>query len=171
MNSPLVLGAIALSFHRAVAAVTQHVLEAHGHRVTAVEAPHEELFRRQAAGEVDVLVSAWLPTSHGTYLAAYREQVHVLSPHYDPCCLWAVPPYVPAEELGEVAELTRPTVAARMTRTIDGVNAGAGISRFSARMVAAYGLDRIGYRFVPGTESGFIASVERGLARHPEHLP
>ncbi|MFJ9953228.1 glycine betaine ABC transporter substrate-binding protein [Kitasatospora sp. NPDC091207] len=162
--TPLTLGTIALSFHRAAAAVTQRVLEAHGHRVRVIEAPHEELFHRQARGEIDVLVCAWLPSSHSTYLSSYRDQVRVLAPYYTPYCLWAVPPYVPATVAG-VADLARPEVAARMTRTVGGINAGAGISRFSTDMIGAYGLDRAGYRFTPGTEAGFLTRVERGIAR------
>ncbi|MFI5649024.1 glycine betaine ABC transporter substrate-binding protein [Kitasatospora sp. NPDC051705] len=163
---PLTVGSIALSFHRGTAALVRRVLEAHGHPVSVVEAPHEELFRRQSAGEIDILVSAWLPSSHDEYLAGHRDEVTVLAPHYEPYCLWAVPPYVPAAEVAEVGDLARPEVAERMTRVIDGVNPGAGISRFSARMVADYGLDRAGYRFTPGDEAGFVARVERGLARH-----
>ncbi|MFI9269844.1 glycine betaine ABC transporter substrate-binding protein [Kitasatospora sp. NPDC052896] len=167
MHSPgpaITVGNIALSFHRAAAAVTRRVLEAHGHQVNGIEAPHEQLFRLQAAGEVDVLVSAWLPSSHDTYLSGYRDRVQVLAPHYHPYCVWAVPPYVPAEAVREVADLTRPEVVDRMTLAIDGINPGAGISRFSARMVTEYGLDRFGYTFTPGTESGFITRVERGIA-------
>lgn len=161
---PLTVGNIALSFHRAAAAVTRRLLEAHGHRVTSIEAPHEQLFELQAAGQVDVLVSAWLPSSHDAYLAPYRDEVRVLAPHYQPYCLWTVPPYVPAELVSEVADLTRQDVAERMTLAIDGINPGAGISRFSARMVAEYGLDKAGYTFNPGTEPGFIARVEQGIA-------
>lgn len=162
--APLTVGTIALSFHRGAAAVVRRVLEAFGHPVSVVEAAHEELFRRQATGEIDVLVSAWLPSSHEIYLTGRRDEVRVLSPHYEPYCVWALPPYVPAEVVAEVADLARPGVAARMTRVIDGINPGAGISRFSARMVVEYGLDRVGYRFEPGTEAAFTDRVERGLA-------
>ncbi|GGT09231.1 glycine betaine ABC transporter substrate-binding protein [Streptomyces griseoviridis] len=62
------MGSTALSFHRA-AAVTRRVLKAHGHRVNSGEAPHERVFRRQEDGDVDVLVSAWPPFSHDTYLS------------------------------------------------------------------------------------------------------
>ncbi|WP_269857014.1 glycine betaine ABC transporter substrate-binding protein [Streptomyces sp. RPT161] len=160
----LTVGNIALSFHRAAAAVTRRVLEAHGHRVRGLEAPHEQLFHLQQTGEVDVLVSAWLPSSHDAYLAPYRDQAVVLAPQYEPYCVWAVPPYVPAELVGEVADLARPEVAARMTLAIDGINPGAGISRFSTHIVSEYGLDRVGYTFTPGTEPAFIARVEQGIA-------
>ncbi|MEW1616542.1 MULTISPECIES: glycine betaine ABC transporter substrate-binding protein [unclassified Streptomyces] len=160
----LTLGNVALSFHRATAAVVRRVLEGAGHEVLVVEAPHEELFARQAAGGIDVLVSAWLPASHGAYLARYDRDVEVLEPHYTPYCLWAVPPYVPSEAVAGVADLTRPDVAARMTPVIDGINPGAGISRFSAHMITEYGLDAAGYTFRPGTEQSFISRVERGIA-------
>lgn len=160
----LTVGNIALSFHRATAAVVRRILEAHGHTVRTIEAPHEEMFARQAAGRADVLVSAWLPDSHDTYLNPYRDQVRVLSPTYSPYCVWAVPPYIPENVVGEVADLARPEVAARMKRAIGGINPGAGISRFSARMIGEYGLDELGYSFTPGTESGFIDQVERGIA-------
>ncbi|MFH9353833.1 glycine betaine ABC transporter substrate-binding protein [Kitasatospora sp. NPDC017646] len=162
---PLTVGTIALSFHRGTAAVVRRVLEACGHPVSVVEAPHEELFRRQATGEIDLLVSAWLPSSHEKYLTGHRDEVTVLAPHYEPYCVWTVPPYVPATEVAAVSDLARPDVAERMTHVIDGINPGAGISRFSARVVADYGLDRVGYRFAPGDEAGFIARVERGVAR------
>ncbi|MFC9286017.1 glycine betaine ABC transporter substrate-binding protein [Streptomyces sp. NPDC057052] len=163
-ESTVTVGNIALSFHRAVAAVTRRVLEAHGHRVKSAEAPHEQLFRLQEEGSIDVLVSAWLPSSHDTYLSRYSDQVQVLTPHYHPYCVWAVPPHVSDEEVQEVADLARPEIAARMTTAVDGINAGAGISRFSARMVREYGLDRLGYTFTPGSESGFVSRVERGIA-------
>lgn len=162
--SALTVGNIALSFHRAAAAVVRRVLEAHGHQVISVEASHEKLFELQRAGRVDVLVSAWLPSSHDTYLGPYRDHVHVLAPHYRPFCVWALPPYVPSKAVEEVADLARPEVAERMTLTIDGINRGAGISRFSARIVTEYGLDQVGYTFRPGTEADFSARVERGIA-------
>ncbi|MEU3859644.1 glycine betaine ABC transporter substrate-binding protein [Streptomyces sp. NPDC028722] len=163
-ESTVTVGNIALSFHRAVAAVTRRVLEAHGHRVHSVEAPHERLFRLQEEGAIDVLVSAWLPSSHDTFLSPYRDRVRVLRAQYQPYCVWAVPPWVPAEMVREVADLARPGLLERMTTAIDGINPGAGISRFSARVVGEYGLDRVGYTFRPGTEAGFLSRVEHGLA-------
>ncbi|MCM2425008.1 glycine betaine ABC transporter substrate-binding protein [Streptomyces sp. RKAG337] len=160
----LTVGNISLSFHRAAAAVTQRILEDAGHEVRTIEAPHQQLFALQALGEIDVLVSAWLPSSHGEYLAGYRDDVHVLGPHYEPYCIWAVPSYVPVDAVSEVADLARSDVATRMTRTIDGINPGAGISRFSAAMVKEYGLDRHRYTFQPGTEHTFVNRVERGIA-------
>lgn len=136
-SDPIIAGNIALSFHRAAAGVTRRVLESHGHRVKSIEAEHEELFDLLSKGEVDVLVSAWLPSSHGRYLSGYREPARVLRPHCQPCCVGAVPPYVPVDEVGEVSDLARSGIAEHMTKATEGINPGAGISRFSATMVGA----------------------------------
>ncbi|MFN4764729.1 glycine betaine ABC transporter substrate-binding protein, partial [Gillisia sp. Q332] len=69
MNMPLRVGHIDLSFHDASAIEVENVLRRHGHAVERSAAPHEEMFRRLGRGDVDVLVSAWLPSSHGGYLA------------------------------------------------------------------------------------------------------
>lgn len=123
-SDPIIVGNIALSFHRAAADVTRRVV----------------------------------------YLSGYRDRVRVLRPHSQPYRLWAVPPYVPVDEVGEVSDLARPGIAERMTKAVDGINPGAGISRFSVTMVGAYGLDRAGYTSAHGDEEGFTARVDRGVA-------
>lgn len=145
--------------------MVNRILELHGHHVITIEGAYEELFRLQAAGEVDVLVSAWLPNSHGRFLAPYREQVRVLTPHYRPYCIWAVPSYVPEDQVAQVSDLIRPDVLAKMTRFVDGINIGAGISRFSIQVIDKYGLGARGYQFVPGDEQSFTARVDRGIVQ------
>jgi glycine betaine/proline transport system substrate-binding protein len=63
MTRPIRVGHIDLSFHDAAAREVERILRARGHRIERSAAPHEEMFRRM--GEGDVLVSAWLPSSHG----------------------------------------------------------------------------------------------------------
>ncbi len=70
--------------------------------MNSVEAPHQQLFHLQDEGRLDILVSAWLPSSHGTYLSLTGTG-SVLAPQYRPYCIWAVPSYVPEEQVGEVA--------------------------------------------------------------------
>ena len=55
--------------------------------------------------------------------------------------------------LPEVADLLREPALERMERLIQGINPGAGISRFSAAMVVEYGLGAAGYEFRTGTEA------------------
>ncbi|QNI10016.1 glycine betaine ABC transporter substrate-binding protein [Mycobacterium kubicae] len=153
MSEPVRVGHIDLSFHDAAAHEVENVLVAHGHRIERSAAPHEDMFRRLGSGEVDVLVAAWLPDSHGAYLAPFREQVREVAVLYEPYCLWGVPDYVPVQAVAEVADLLRAPALQHMERLIQGINPGAGISRFSTAIVSQYGLHAAGYRFETGTQA------------------
>lgn len=153
MTRPIRVGHIDLSFHDAAAREVERILIARGHRIERSAAPHEEMFRRMGDGEVDVLVSAWLPASHGAYLAPFVDEVRKVTVLYEPYCIWGVPDYVPEESVAEVADLLREPALERMERLIQGINPGAGISRFSAAMVVQYGLGAAGYEFRTGGEA------------------
>lgn len=163
MSRAIRVGHVDLSFHDAAAREVERVLAAHGHGVERSAAPHEEMFRRLGRAEVDILVSAWLPASHGAYLAPYENDVRKLTVLYEPYCIWGVPDYVPATDVGEVADLLREPALSRMERLIQGINPGAGISRFSKAIVERYGLEEAGYVFRTGSEEDcfgrFIAAV------------
>lgn len=150
---PIRVGHIALSFHDASARQVEQVLEAHGHGVERSAASHEEMFRRLGAGDVDMLVSAWLPSSHGRYLAPIEDRVRKVTILYEPYCIWGVPEHVPEEAVASVADLLKSPASERMERLIQGINPGAGISRFSAAIVERYGLADAGYHFRSGTEA------------------
>lgn len=152
MNAPIRVGHIDLSFHDAASRIVEQVLGEHGHIVERSTAPHEEMFRRLGRKEVDMLVSAWLPASHGSYFAPIEHEVTKLSILYTPYCIWGVPDYVPEEDVGCVADLLREPALGRMERLIQGINPGAGISRFSQAIVEQYELGRAGYEFRTGTE-------------------
>jgi glycine betaine/proline transport system substrate-binding protein len=166
MKPVIRLGNIDLSFHAASAAVVQRILERHGYEVISSTSPHETMFLRYGAREVDMLVSAWLPASHGGYLAPHAAHTRMLGVLYQPYCIWGVPDYVPAKQVASVADLARPEIASRMSHLIQGINPGAGISRFSRAIVEQYGLGELGYHFENGSEADcftrFENSVERG---------
>lgn len=164
MSTTLRLGHIDLSFHAASAGVVQAILQDHGHEVLTSTAPHEEMFRRMGRGEIDMLVSAWLPASHATYLAPFAREVRKIAVLYRPYCLWGVPDYVPQAEIASVSDLLKPVALERMERRIQGINPGAGISRFSKAMVDQYGLAAAGYHFEPGTEEACFGTFEKAVA-------
>ncbi|NWD73515.1 glycine betaine ABC transporter substrate-binding protein [Pseudomonas gingeri] len=179
MNKPIRLGYINLSFHQASAAVVQAILEREGHEVVVSAFAHEEMFRRFGEGEVDFLVSAWLPDSHGAYLKPLADATRKLGVLYQPYCIWGVPDYVPESAVSEIADLLKPDVLARMDRTLQGINPGAGISRFSQSMVQAYGLSTAGYHFQPGSEAACFDGYEQAVSEerwlvvplwHPQYL-
>jgi glycine betaine/proline transport system substrate-binding protein len=179
MSTAIRVGHIDLSFHDASAREVERILDAHGHEVRRSAAPHEEMFRRLGAGAVDMLVSAWLPASHGGYLAPIEDQVREVTVLYEPYCIWGVPDFVPDSDVASVADLLRPPALDRMERLIQGINPGAGISRFSAQMVEAYDLGSAGYHFRPGTEAECFDRFEVGVREgrwlivplwHPQYL-
>ncbi|WNW12761.1 glycine betaine ABC transporter substrate-binding protein [Pseudomonas sp. DTU_2021_1001937_2_SI_NGA_ILE_001] len=173
------LGHIDLSFHAASAALVHRVLERYGYEVEVRAAPHEAMFKLFGERQIDLLVSAWLPASHGAYLAACEVPYTCLTVLYQPYCIWGVPDYISVEDVASVADLLKRDVAALMNRRIQGINPGAGISRFSKAMVRAYGLDSLGYYFADGTEADCFNRFEASYARnewfvvplwHPQYL-
>ena len=153
MHDALRVGHIDLSFHDASAREVERILQAHGNRIERSAAPHEEMFERMARGDIDVLVSAWLPSSHGAYLAPFEDQVRKVTILYEPYCIWGVPDYVPQEAVSDISDLLHEPALSRMERLIQGINPGAGISRFSQAIVESYGLSRAGYHFRTGSEA------------------
>ncbi len=150
MSTPLVVGQIALSFHKAAAAVLCELLTKTGHEVDVKEAPHEDMYAMQKAGEVDLVVSAWLPASHGTYIEPYADDLLKLSVIYNPYCIWGISDRAP-QHIRSVADLADPQVAKLFRKRIQGIGPGAGISRFSRQMVEDYGLAAAGFHFENGT--------------------
>jgi len=152
MSNLIKLGHIGLTFHEAAALQVKNILVKHGHDVELISAPHEEMFQLLAAGDIDLLCAAWLPDSHGGYLESLQTETTKLTVLYEPFCIWGVPDYVPVEDVEEVSDLLKPDIAAKMERLIQGINPGAGISRFSKTMINEYGLAELGYHFNPGSE-------------------
>ena len=161
---PLVIGQIGLSFHVASAAVVRCVLADGGVAHTVAEHPHEQMFGLLARGQVDMVVSAWLPGSHGAYLAPIEDDVVKLGVLYEPRAIWGVPDYVPIEEAASLQDLAKPHVALRMDKLIQGIGPGAGISRFSREIVARHRLDEHGYEFRNGTLDDCVGAFERAVA-------
>ena len=161
---PLVLGQVGLSFHVASAGAVRCVLADGGVAHTVVEHPHERMFDLFAKGQVDMLVSAWLPGSHGAYMAPIEEEVVKLGVLYEPRAIWGVPDYVPIDELASLQDLAKPHVARRMDKLIQGIGPGAGISRFSREIVARHRLGEHGYEFRNGTLDDCVGAFERAVA-------
>ncbi|GBQ91334.1 proline/glycine betaine ABC transporter substrate-binding periplasmic protein [Acetobacter nitrogenifigens DSM 23921 = NBRC 105050] len=164
MSRAIRVGHIDLSFHDASAREVESVLERHGHRIERLAAPHEEMFKIFGRGEIDMLVSAWLPASHGAYFAPFEDDAIKVTILYTPYCIWGVPDYVPENAVGSIHDLLGPLAMGRMEKLIQGINPGAGISRFSHRIVEEYGLGAAGYHFETGTEDQCFGRFEAAVA-------
>ena len=167
MSKQISLGVTDLSFHRVTASLVTHILNDMGFAVERFYAPHQDNFAQLKSGKVDLLTSAWLPSSHGIYKQDVESVMPVieLGLHYQPYALWGVPDYVPAQAVTEVADLLKPEVLAKMNKDIQGINPGAGITRFSIQMLEDYGLAKAGYRFHTGSEEDCFGAFERAVAK------
>ncbi len=162
-SRPIKVGHIGLSFHDAAAEQVELVLRSHGHEIERSAAPHKEMFARLGRGEVDLLVAAWLPWSHGGYYEPIADRVRRLTVLYEPYPIWAVPDYVPAE-VASIEDLLREPALSRMERLIQGMAPGAGISEMSPRAVKEYGLAAEGYHFENGSEDDCIGRMVDAIA-------
>ncbi len=165
MLKKVTIGVTDLSFHHVAASFVTHALQGMGFEVGRVYAPHEENFKQLKAGSIDMLASAWLPSSHGVYKADVEETSPLieLGLHYEPYALWGVPDYISVADVAEVSDLLKSGVIEKMKPTIQGINAGAGISRFSLQMIEEYGLNEAGYRFLTGTEEDCFGTFEQAV--------
>jgi glycine betaine/proline transport system substrate-binding protein len=163
----VVMGQIGLSFYAVTAGVVHEVLERLGHRVETRTGSHAQIFPQLGAGEVDLLVAAWLPHGHAVYWEKYGNRSDALAVLYQGARFdWMVPAYVPVSEVGSVADLTRPEVRARMVRTIQGTGRDSGNMMLSAEVMNAYRLEEAGYALVPGNLAQFHGAYERGIAEN-----
>ncbi|CAM2996526.1 glycine betaine ABC transporter substrate-binding protein [Vibrio rarus] len=167
MSEVINLGVTDLSFHRVTASLVFHVLSDMGFTVERKYSAHQDNFARLKSGEIDLLASAWLPSSHGIYKADVETVIPVLELglHYEPYALWGVPDYVPQEMVAQISDLTKPEVVSRMNKHIQGINPGAGITRFSIQMMKDYQLTQAGYEFSSGTEEACFAAFEQAVSK------
>jgi glycine betaine/proline transport system substrate-binding protein len=173
------VGNIALSFHAAAAGVVKATLERWGHATAECEAPHEEMFAMLGRGEVDMLVTAWLPASHGRYFDPLEHDLLKLGLLYRPYCIWGVPDYVSPSRVGGIEDLARPEIAKSFLKRVQGIGEGAGISRFSRAILREYALDVRGFHFENGTLADCANAFEDAVAKgencvvplwHPQFL-
>lgn len=162
------LGVTNLSFHIATAGIVALVLKGMGFEVERTYALHEENFERLRNGDIDMVTSAWLPSSHGIYKTRVDEQsvTRELGLHYEPYALWGVPHFVPASEISSIDDLLKPHVMALMQKEIQGIGVGAGITRFSLKIMDEYGLSVAGYSFRTGSQADFITAFEKLVEEH-----
>jgi len=160
------MGQISLSFYAVTGGVVQEVLERLGHTVEVTTGTHGQIFPRLGAGEVDLLVAAWLPHGHGVYWKQYGDRAEQIAVLYDGARFeWTVPQYVPAALVASIEDLTKPEVVARMERRIQGTGRDSGNMMVSAEVVKAYGLDAAGYELVPGTVAQFHQHYDHAIAQ------
>ncbi|TVR83210.1 MAG: glycine betaine ABC transporter substrate-binding protein [Rhodospirillales bacterium] len=117
-----------------------------------------------ARGDLDFMMMSWLPSTHQDYM----EQVgtDVFSPgilYTDARLGWAIPDYIPEDELSSIEDLNKPEVRQQLGGRIQGIDPGAGLMRLSLQTIDDYGLD---YELVSASGAGMTAALDRAIRRN-----
>ena len=110
-----------------------------GYTVEAVPVSNAVVMGALASGDADVSVTAWLPVTHGDFLAKFKDKVDVLGTVTDGARLGlAVPDYVPLKSIEEIEANSE-----RFQNRIIGIDPGAGIMKLTEKLLKDYKLDKM----------------------------
>ena len=115
---------------------------------------------------MDLLCASWLPNAHKEYWDRYKDNLTELSTLYTGAqFFWAVPSYVPENEVSSVEDLVRDEVAVMMEKTITAVGPGSGLAVASRKMMDDYGIERAGYRLTVTDQPGWVSALEDAIGQ------
>lgn len=145
----------------AVANVTKYVMEVKLQQpVQFVQADIGIQFQGVARGDVDLMVGGWLPVTHASYYARYKNDLDDVGIIYTGGKNgWAVPSYVPESQLSSIADLSKPDVVSKLNGTIQGIEPGGGLMQASEKALKDYNLSA--YTLQSSSEAGMLASLSR----------
>ncbi|MCF1182522.1 glycine betaine ABC transporter substrate-binding protein [Marichromatium gracile] len=119
--------------------VVKVVLEDLGYEVDITPVSAAAMWEAVATGDVDGIISAWLPVTQHHYQEKAGDDVIDLGPNIEGARIGlVVPSYV---EIDSIAELN--SIAERLDNEIIGIDPGAGVMSKTEQALEAYGLDDI----------------------------
>lgn len=159
------IGWTAWSDAEAITRITKQILENRMHEKVKLQLLDIALqYNGVARGDIDMMLMAWLPTTHADYWAKVKDKVDDLGVLYRGASLgWVVPDYVPKSELGSIADLKKSAVRDKLDGKIQGIDPGAGLMRLSKKAIKDYGLS--GYDLVSSSGAGMTAALKRAIIR------
>ncbi len=114
-------------------------------------------------GQIDLMLMAWLPSTHKGYWEQVKGDVEDLGPLYTGAKLgWAVPDEVPVSELRSIEDLKKPQVRDKLAGRIQGIDAGSGLMKLSEAALKTYGLD---YRLQTASDAAMVSALDRAIQR------
>ena len=133
------------------------VLEKAGYEVEILPVAAAAMWQAVGSGDVDGMVSAWLPVTHGDYLKRMAKGVEDLGPNVSGAKVgWAVPSYVTIDSVEQVN-----ANADKFNGKVIGIDPGAGLMRLSEETFEAYGLDDM--ELIEGSGATMTASLSSAI--------
>lgn len=128
-----------------------------GYEVEILPVAAAAMWQGVGSGDVDAMVTAWLPITHGDYLKKVADKVEDLGPlATDAKVGWVVPQYVSIDSIDELK-----ANAAKFDNKIIGIDPGAGLMKMSEDTIKAYGLD--GMELVEGSGATMTAALSDAI--------
>jgi glycine betaine/proline transport system substrate-binding protein len=157
----LTLGNIGWDEDVAVNSVVQALLhDKYGYTVNQKLADAGILYQGVASGSLDAFLDTWLPKTHATYWARYRNMVVKLPPWYKGVANLglAVPDYVKVQSIADLN-----TYRSQFGGTITGIEPGAGEMRIvETKVVPGYELH---YTVLASSTAAMLAALRAAIQR------
>jgi glycine betaine/proline transport system substrate-binding protein len=159
------IGWTAWSDAEAVTNIAKQVIEQKlGYKVELVMTDIGLQYQGVAKGQLDVMLMAWLPTTHKSYWDKLSGEVVDMGVLYDNAKLgWAVPAYVPEKQLGSIADMNKPEVQKLLKNQVQGIDPGAGLMKASENALKSYKLDS--YKLLTGSDAAMVIALDRAIKR------
>ncbi|MCW7754098.1 glycine betaine ABC transporter substrate-binding protein [Desulfobotulus sp. H1] len=147
------------------AAASTHVVKAvlqekMGYNVEILPVAAAAMWQAVATGNVDGMVTGWLPATHADYYNSFQNRIEDLGPIVGGAKLgWAVPSYVTIDSIEEINEH-----AAKFKNRIVGIDPGAGLMRLSEQAMKDYKLNRL--QLVEGSGATMTAALSTAIRRN-----
>jgi glycine betaine/proline transport system substrate-binding protein len=107
-----------------------------------------------ATGKLDMILSAWLPVTHGEYWTKNKDKVTDYGPNFKDAKIGLiVPEYVKANSVADLK------TDESFKKKIVGIDAGSGVMIKTDQAIKDYGLD--GYKLQASSGAGMIAELTR----------
>lgn len=124
-----------------------------GYEVGMTSVSSAAMWQGLAQGDIDAMVAAWLPVTHGDHFEALGDKLIDLGPNLDETRIGlVVPTYVEIDSIEEMNE-----AADKFDGRIIGIDPGAGVMNKTEEAVEAYGLDNI--EIVEGSGATMTAAL------------
>ncbi len=133
--------------------VAKAALEQLGYEVEILPVAAAAMWQAVSTGDVDGMVTAWLPVTHADYLAKVKDKVEDLGPIVGGARLgWAVPTYVTIDSMAELNDNVD-----KFDGKVIGIDPGAGLMRLSEQAMKDYALDK--FQLMEGSGATMTAAL------------
>ena len=140
--------------------VAKEALEQMGYDVEILPVAAAAMWQAVGTGDVDGMVTAWLPVTHADYMERVKDKVEDLGPIVGGAKLgWAVPTYV---TIDSIAELN--ANADKFNGRVIGIDPGAGLMGLSEKAMEEYNLADM--ELIEGSGTTMTAALENAVKRN-----